>query len=218
MNPMDKLISVGKAAVLLGVHIETLREWDREGKLVPIRTKGNHRRYRMSDIDVLRNEPEHQKPDKVQVATYCRVSSNEQKKKGDLERQVGRVLSYCVNKKYQIVASFDEVGSGMSDHRSKLSQLFKLVEEKKISKVIIEHKDRLCRFMFKFLVAYFGSYGVEIEWVDDVLGKSYDQELVEDMLALMSSFSAKIYGKRSAENRKRKKLEKIAEQLKKKVA
>ena len=60
--------------------------------------------------------------------------------------------------------------------------------------------------MFDFLVAYFGSYGVEIEWIDDVLGKTYEQELVEDILSLMSSFSAKIYSRRSADNRKKKKL------------
>ncbi|MBN2254001.1 MAG: IS607 family transposase [Kosmotogaceae bacterium] len=203
---MDKLVSVSKAANLLGVHIATLREWDREGKLHPVRTKGNHRRYKISDIDLILGEPKKNDPSQIRVATYCRVSSTEQKKKGDLERQVGRVLSYCIQKKYQVVSSFDEVGSGMSDNRSKLRQLFKLVEGRKIDRVVIEHKDRLCRFMFDFLVSYFNSYGVEIKWIDDVLGKSYEQELVEDMLSLMSSFSAKIYGKRSAENRKKNKL------------
>ena len=53
------------------------------------------------------------------------------------------------------------------------------------------------------LEAYFNSHGVEIEWTDEVLGKSYEEELVEDILSLMASFSARIYGKRSAENRKR---------------
>jgi len=203
---MNKLISVSKAAELLGVCSKTLREWDEEGKLVPIRTKGNHRRYKMFDINIiLNNPPEQTKSDKIQVATYCRVSSHEQKQKGDLDRQVGRVLSYCVGKKYEIIASFEEVGSGMSDSRSKLKQLFRLILEKKISKVVIEHKDRLCRFNFGFLKDFFESYGVEIEWIDEILGKSYEEELVSDMLSLMSCFSAKIYGKRSAENRKKKK-------------
>ena len=53
------------------------------------------------------------------------------------------------------------------------------------------------------LEAYFNSHGVEIEWTDEVLGRSYEEELVEDILSLMASFSARIYGKRSAENRKR---------------
>jgi len=93
----------------------------------------------------------------------------------------------------------------MCDTRSKLQQLFKLVSEKKIDKVVVEHKDRLTRFNFEFLSQFFGSYGVEIEWVDDVLAKSFENELVEDMLSLMSSFSNKIYGKRSAELRKQRK-------------
>jgi predicted site-specific integrase-resolvase len=91
----------------------------------------------------------------------------------------------------------------MSDTRPKLQALFKLVDDEHIRRVVIEHKDRLCRFNFGFLEAYFASHGVVIEWVDDVLGKSYEEELVEDILSLMSSFSARIYGKRSAENRKR---------------
>lgn len=72
--------------------------------------------------------------------------------------------------------------------------------------MIVEHKDRLTRFNFNFLFEFFDSYDVEIEWVSETMtNKSYEQELVEDMLTLMSSFSNKIYGKRSAENRKKKK-------------
>jgi predicted site-specific integrase-resolvase len=113
------------------------------------------------------------------------------------------VLSYCVEKRYEVVAALEEVGSGMSDERPKLKKLFELVEERRIDKVIIEHRDRLCRFMLQFLTNYFGSHGVTIEWVDEIIGKSYEQELVEDILMLMNSFSAKIYGKRSAENKKK---------------
>ena len=71
-------------------------------------------------------------------------------------------------------------------------------------------KDRLARFMVGFLHEFFNSHDVEIEWMSEILGKSYEQELVEDILSLMSSFSNKIYGKRSAEN---KKARKIAKQL-----
>lgn len=60
------------------------------------------------------------------------------------------------------------------------------------------------------LEAYFNSHGVEIEWTDEVLGKSYEEELVEDILSLMASFSARIYGKRSAENRRRQRAKEAA--------
>lgn len=103
----------------------------------------------------------------------------------------------------------------MSDQRAKLKQLFKLVADGKIDKVIVEHKDRLTRFNFNFLHEFFDSYDVAIEWVSETMtNKSYEQELVEDMLTLMSSFSNKIYGKRSAENRKKKKELEAAAKLK----
>ena len=145
--------------------------------------------------------------DIIRVAIYCRVSSHDQKQKGDLERQVGRVSSYCIKNKYHIIQTYEEVGSGMNDNRPKLKQLFKLVKEKQIDKVIIEHKDRLTRFNFEFLKQFFISHNVEIVWINEVLGKTYEEELVEDMLSLMSSFSNRIYGKRSAELRKKKKQE-----------
>jgi predicted site-specific integrase-resolvase len=208
MSAKDKLINLETTAEMLGVSKETLRNWDKSGKLIPSRTEGNHRRYRLGDIlDILGVEDEEIKR-KDAVCVYCRVSSHEQKQKGDLDRQKGRVLEYCVKKGYNVEHILDEVGSGMSDSRSKLKILFQLVRERKITRVIVEHKDRLTRFMYQIFVEFFNSYQVEIECVETKLNKSFQDELVEDMLALMSSFSAKIYGKRSAENRKKKKLEK----------
>jgi predicted site-specific integrase-resolvase len=121
-----------------------------------------------------------------------------------LDRQKGRLLDYCRKQKYKVEYVFEEIGSGMSDTRCKLNKMFKLAAEKKISRIVVEHKDRLCRFNFGVYKIYFESHGVNVEWVDDVLPKSYEAELVEDMLSLMATCSAKIYGKRSAENRKKK--------------
>jgi len=211
-----RLISIGKAADELGVCIDTLREWDKSGYLTPVKTKGNHRRYRTSDISNLKGESSETHSDsKIRVAVYARVSSHEQKQKGDLERQTGRILKHCVDKKYNVIQNFEEVGSGMKEDRPKLRRLFKLVEEKKIDKVIVEHKDRLSRFMIGFLKDYFASHNVDIEWMSEIIGTTYEQELVEDILSLMSSFSNRIYGRRSAANRKARKLaEQQAKQLK----
>lgn len=204
-----KLLNIGETAQLLGVNVDTLREWDTSGALVPVRTPGGHRRYKISDLQAFMGEEEEEKTDTTtRVCVYARVSSNEQKQKGDLERQSNRLMKYCIDKGYFVVASFEEVASGMSDDRTKLNRLFKLVESGDINKVIIEHRDRLCRFMYNFLVRYFESHGVEIEYVEEIIGTSYEQELVEDILSLMASFSNKIYGKRSAENRKKRKAEK----------
>ena len=208
---MDKkILSISDAASILGVSDETLRNWEREGKLTPFHTEGGHRRYYRADIEKLAGIYV-EEPIKVssgkRVAIYCRVSSHEQKTKGDLERQVGRMTTEALKRGYSIVAVFDEVGSGMNDNRTKLQKLFELVEKKEIDVVLIEHKDRLSRFCFNYLLSYFNSYGVRIEKVEEVMSKSFENELVEDILSLMASFSAKIYGRRSSQNRKKKEKE-----------
>lgn len=201
---MEKLITVTKAAEQLGVTKKTLQDWDKSGKLLALRTVGGHRRYRQSDIEKLQGlEPEASNLGSVGV--YCRVSSQDQKQKGDLDRQKARLLEYCAEKEYKVEAVLVDVCSGMKAKRPQLRQLFNLVSERKINRVVIEYKDRLCRFMFEVFEAFFNSHGVEIECVEEVFPKSFENELVEDMLSLLSSFSSKIYGKRGAENRGKKK-------------
>jgi len=200
----DKLISIGKASKLLGMDITSLRNWERSSKLVPLKTAGGHRRYRLSDIEKLQGIAS--KEDLTsEVAIYCRVSSHDQKKKGDLDRQKSRLLDYCIKNNLNVRHCFEEVGSGMNPKRSKLKSLFKVVTGNEISKVVIEHKDRLTRFNFEFLEEFFKSHQVQIIWVEEVLNKSFEEELVKDILTLMSSFSNKIYGKRSATLRKKSK-------------
>ena len=206
---MNSLIDIGQAAHMLGVDITTLRSWDKTGKLKPQRTMGGHRRYLLSDIKKLQGIEE-QAPledgeSSNQVAVYARVSSHEQKQKGDLDRQKGRLLEYCVKNKYTVKHIFEEVGSGMSDTRAKLNRLCDIAEKKEISKIIVEHKDRLTRFNFRIYERYFKSMGVEVIIIEQTLPKSYEAELVEDIMSLVASSSSKVYGKRSAENRKKNK-------------
>jgi excisionase family DNA binding protein len=198
----EKLLTLAEVSEILKVTMWTLRQWDANGKLPALRTSGGHRRYRESDINQFLGVDAAAEVRQEAVAVYCRVSSNEQKQKGDLDRQKSRVLEYAVKQHYSVEHVISEVGSGMSDSRPKLKRLFELVCGKKITKVLVEHKDRLCRFNFGVYKAFFESHGVEIECMEEVLPKSYEAELVEDMISLMSSFSAKIYGKRSAERRK----------------
>ena len=200
-----KLLTLSETAKRLSVDKTTLRLWDKNGTLKAMRTKGGHRRYKEADVQAMMGEkPAHECGGDI-VAIYARVSSGEQKTKGDLDRQKGRLWEYCRERKYQVEYVFEEVGSGLNDNRAKLMQMMKLAEEHKISKVIIEHKDRLIRFNKNILIKYFNSHNVGVEWVSETLSQSFEAELVEDMLSLIASFSSKIYGKRSAENRKNKK-------------
>lgn len=205
---MNNLLNIKEASEYLNVHPDTLRRWDKEGKLVPVKTDGGHRRYQKETLDEFIGI--HQKEVKevvLPVATYSRVSSHEQKAKGDLDRQSQRLSEYCAKKKIVVGEIIKDVGSGLSDTRSGFLKLTKLVIEKKISKIIIEHKDRLTRFQFGFIERMFNSYGVEIVCVEKV-DVSEEEELVNDIMMLMASFSGKLYGKRSAKRRKNKKEDK----------
>ena len=203
----DRLIGIAKAAEMLDVCEDSLRRWDANGTFKAEHTPGGHRKYRLSEVEkrigVLTEEQPEPK-DTSLVAVYCRVSSHDQKEKGDLDRQKARVLQHCVDKKYTVVEVFEETGSGMNDTRPKLHRMVDLAVQGKISKVIVEHCDRLTRFNFKLVERLFTDHGVSVECIEAVLGQSFEAELVKDMLTLMASFSAKIYGKRSANNRKAK--------------
>ena len=208
---MDKLYSISKAAEILGVSDETLRNWHKEGTLVPVKTQGGHRRYRESDINnrlginIVPEEVEKESANKV--AIYGRVSSHDQKQKGDLDRQCQRLSEYCAKKKYKVEYIIKDVGSGLSDTRVGLNRLFDLVIDKTIRKVVIENKDRLTRFQYNVLVKFFDSYNVAVECIEINPDATDEQDLVNDLMMLMASFSGKLYGRRSAKRRKEKKNE-----------
>ena len=204
----ERLISLKETAHLLGVTTETLRTWDNDGRLKAVRTKGGHRRYKHSDINeylgVKTVHPDIEAALKRRVVIYGRVSSHDQKKKGDLDRQCQRLSEYCAKQHYTVEQIIKDVGSGLSDARTGFNRLLDLAFDKKISKIIIENKDRLTRFQFNILVRVFDSYDVEIECVDKQ-ENSDEAELVNDIMMLMASFSGKLYGRRSAKRRKEKK-------------
>lgn len=199
----NELLNINQVAKLLKVSKSILRYWDNIGKLKSVKTPGGHRRYLKQQIEDFMGIVSN-KTDKIEniVCIYGRVSSNEQKQKGDLDRQCQRLYEYCIKKKYKVEHILKDVGSGLSDTRTNLLKLFELVINRKINKVIIEHKDRLTRFQYNVYIKFFGSYNVEIECLDN---KANDEEdLVNDIMMLMASFSGKLYGRRSAERRKKK--------------
>lgn len=111
---------------------------------------------------------------------------------------------YCAKKGLTVSHIIKDVGSGLSDVRKGFLKLSDLIINKAINKVIIENKDRLTRFQFNFIEKMYKSYGVEIICIDtkDI---SEEEELVNDLMMLMASFSGKLYGRRSAKRRIKKK-------------
>lgn len=201
---MGKMVSIKKASEILGVSKSTLRRWDEDGKLKPHRTgTRGHRRYDTDELNDYMGIAKQEIANDLGVAVYCRVSSADQKSHGDLERQKLRLLEYCASQHYRVDYVMDEVGSGMNDKRKKLRKLMKLAREHKFNKLVIERYDRLTRFNYELLVEYFESHGVKIEFLDNVLGTSFESDLVKDILSIIMVFSAKLYGKRSKENKLR---------------
>jgi len=187
-----RLIGIKEAAVRLGVSISTLRHWDKIGRLPALRTPGGHRRYRLCDLERLQGERQDDHENAAVVAVYVRVLSDACKKRGDLERQKGRVLEYCAAKGYRVGYVLKEISSAMSENRPELHYLFELVTGREIDRVVIECQDRLTRFMFGVFVEFFASHGVTIERVKATMPKPYKAELATDMAILLKLISTRM--------------------------
>lgn len=201
---MEQMFTIKQAAEYLNVTDDTLRLWDKGGKLKPLKTAGGHRRYRKDDLDKFLGIKQEEKNDSIQIntATYARVSSHEQKQKGDLDRQSQRLSEYCSKKGWLVNHIIKDVGSGLNDNRSGFARLTDLIINHKVNRLVVEHKDRLTRFQFKFIKKMFESYGCEVIVLNG-LDVSNEEELAADIMSLLASFSGKFYGRRSAERRKK---------------
>jgi putative resolvase len=129
------------------------------------------------------------------------VSSHKQKKRGDLERQQQFLEQYCVQEHITNYVHITDTASGLNTKRSGLKKLFKLIKAGKIARVVITFKDRLTRFGLEYIVQYCALFNVAIIPLKNSLGKTVQQELVDDMMSLISCFSGKLYGLRSQQAR-----------------
>jgi len=199
-NQLENYLPMRKACEILGVVPMTLRRWEKAGKIQCIRTPSDQRRYPRSEILRLLGENQ---PRGNRVAIYARVSSAKQAGAGNLARQRERLEQYAAEKGFVLQAIIAEQGSGLNEKRKGLDRIFKMAREGKIDLVIIEFKDRLARFGYNYIEKYLNAFGVRIIVVNGTEPKSLQEELVADMLAILSSFSTKLYGHRSKEFRKK---------------
>ena len=190
---MEKLYTLKDASKLLGVHVKTIQRWDKEGKIRCVRTVGGKRRVPESEIKRILGIHEKRK-----IVGYARVSSHTQK--DDLERQIELIKSYAKEKGWDIEILKD-VGSGLKEDRRNFKKLLKMVMNKEVSKVVITYPDRLTRFGFKILEEFFKSYGTEIVVINKE-EKSPQEELIEDLITIISHFAGKLYGMRSHKYKK----------------
>jgi len=181
------LLPIRLMAAHLGVHPQTLRRWERQGKIPsPQRTHGNHRRYAMA---------QGQTP--TLTVGYVRVSSHDQKE--DLQRQKTFVQQNA-GKPVDLVIT--DLGSGLNYKKSGFRKLLLLLLQGQVKELLLTHKDRLLRFGSEIIFQICQFFGVKITILQDTPDKPPMETFCTDLVEIMTVFCSKIYGHRSHQNRK----------------
>lgn len=177
----------------LGMEYRTVWNWYKAGK-IPNSFKTPGGSIVVMDADSIRDD---------YVVTYARVSSSENK--DNLNTQSDRLQQFCIANGWVIKENIKEIGSGINDNRKKLQRL---LNNDKATKIVVEHKDRLTRFGFRYLDTMFSRLGCEII----VINTSDDdkEDLMQDLVSIITSFTARYYGLR----RGKRKTEQIIKELK----
>ncbi|MFN3884989.1 MAG: IS607 family transposase [Rhodocyclaceae bacterium] len=192
-----QMVSIHEAAKFLGVSPQTLRRWEREGKLLPDeRTIGGRRRY---DLARLRPEQFHTPESDRRTVAYARVGSGDQK--DDLERQKQVLERYCARQgwTFEVIA---DLGSGMNYHKKGLKRLLNDILAGRVGRLVITHKDRLLRFGAELVFAICEAKNVEVVILNQGEDTTFEEDLAKDVLEIITVFSARLYGSRSRKNQK----------------
>jgi putative resolvase len=194
---MIKLVTIGEAAKYLGISTQTLRRWERTGKiLLADRTAGGQRRY---DLTKLCPQRFNIKMSTAKTMAYARVSSFDQKP--DLERQEKMLELYCASHGWDFELISD-LGSGMNYQKRGLKKLIRAILEQEISRIVLTHKDRLLRFGAELIFSLCEMKSIEIVIMNQGSEPSFEEELAQDVLEIITVFSARLYGSRSRKNKK----------------
>jgi predicted site-specific integrase-resolvase len=178
-------------ARIQGISYRTAWRWFKENKL-PVSVE------QMPSGTILVKEPS---SPAEQVAVYARVSSSDQKH--DLERQIGRLITYAHTQKWVVAQIVEEIGSALNGHRPKLK---KLLTNSSIKIILVEHTDRLMRFGAEYVESALTAQGRRLVVIDP---SELKDDLVQDMIEVLTSFCARLYGRRSAKNKARRAVEVI---------
>jgi len=185
---MAKYVKPNEAANTLGVCLRTLRRWEQEGKIKAVRTPSGQRRYDIETFIKKESEPDTGRA----TVIYARVSTRPQK--ADLDRQVERLSAL-----YPGAIVVKEVGGGLNLRRKGLVTLLGRVLRGDIAVIVVAHKDRLARFGFDIIEWLCEQFDCQIVVLNQV-SLSPQAELVQDIVAILHSFSSRLYSIRRLEN------------------
>jgi len=187
------LVRVGVAARYLGLHPMTVRRWIDAGKIHAVQI-GREARIPMSEIERLLGEA----PSGT-VALYGRVSGHGQQ--ADLARQLEALQGWAAQERVgRDITVISDIGSGLNANRKGLQRLIKLAQERRIVEVVVTYPNRLSRFGVEYLEALFLMCSVLLTVLHQAENVEAEQELVDDLMALVASFAGQLYGQRSQES------------------
>jgi putative resolvase len=191
---MEHTYSPKNFSKLVGVSVFTLQRWDRNGTLTAHRTPTKRRYYTHEQYLQYRGliSNEHGK-----TIAYARVSSPSQKK--DLLMQKDALRAYCLEQKIQVDQWVEDIGSALNYTRKGFNQIIEEIELGHVKRVVIGYEDRFVRFGYDWFEAFCERHGTEIV-VTNGEAFSPEQELVKDLLAIVTVFSARLHGLRSHTN------------------
>ncbi|WP_018142368.1 IS607 family transposase [Alloscardovia criceti] len=175
-----------------GLTAQTVYRWCQAG-LMPERVEVIHAGKNSILLYDPKYEPEMKPQGPGKTVCYARVSSSDQK--GDLVRQADRIKAFAHSMNLENVEVITEIASGMNDSRKRLNQI---LQDSEATTIIVEHRDRLSRLSFTLISSALQAQGRRIIVVD---GNEVEDDLVRDMTEVLTSFCARLYGKRSAKNR-----------------
>jgi predicted site-specific integrase-resolvase len=167
--------------------------------ITSVRTPGGIRRYRVEDIEQILGIIKRENNNDRKTILYARVSTRKQEEY--LKNQVKRLEEYAKshNWNYEII---QEIASGVNENRRGLEKLLNMIERGEVERVVIEYPDRLARFGFNYLKKFLSAFGVKLITINgNNEEKEKTIELAEDLVAIVTSFAAKIYGKRGSKNK-----------------
>lgn len=190
-------LSIHKAAKLLGVSAQTLRNWERSKLLIPVQKRNNG--YRYYSLEQLNTFMEQYKvfDNRINIG-YCRVSTTKQK--DDLKRQVDNIELFLksLNQPYKII---QDIGSGINYTKKGLTTLLELICSNKVNTIYVLYKDRLVRFGFDLIKQFAELHNTQIVILDSE-DKTIEQELMEDLMQIITVFSCKLHGKRATKTKR----------------
>lgn len=189
-------VSIGKLAKELGVSKDTLRRWEAAGKISSERTPKGHRRY---DLHKVLGGFPRKIFSKKQTVVYARVSSHDQKE--DLKRQIELLSSFCAARGWSFEV-IQDLGSGLNYTKKGLKKLIQSICLGNIERLVLTHKDRLLRFGAELIFSLCEQFGVEVVLINQSQDASFEDDLVNDVLEIITVFSARLYGARSRKNKK----------------